>query len=461
MINADVEKEIRQFQTVERDFFISSYQRSAMYRPIILRELKKAGLPEELSWLPLVESGFKISALSPARALGLWQFIPSTGYKYGLNRDDWVDERMDMEKSTRAAIDYMKELHTMFGDWLTVLAAYNCGEGRVIKTIASQHINYLDRFWDLYYKLPYETARYVPRFIATVLIIKDPQKYGIDLGAGKMSALSYEMVEINKSMRLQDIARKLEIPEETLNVLNAELRHRITPDKPYKLRVPTEVAVHISRVIDEIPQADTPREAFRKKRSVAIKHKVRQGETIAFIAGKYKTSVGAIRAANRLSKKGQLVVGQRLTVPIQTSTGVSTTTQKSGTILKHKVKKGDTLASVARKYGISGSEIKKTNHLENDKLNTGQTLRIEKGDVESNREQKKESRGDNKGNVKPGMKSESGKATETPAGKKYTVRKGDSLNKIASENNTTPDKLRQLNNMRNDVIYPGQVVQVK
>ena len=140
--NADVEKEIRQFQTVERDFFISSYQRSMIYRPVILRELRKAGLPEELSWLPLVESGFKISALSSARALGLWQFIPSTGYKYGLNRDDWVDERMDVEKSTHAAIDYFKDLHAMFGDWLTVLAGYNCGEGRVMRTIAAQHINY-------------------------------------------------------------------------------------------------------------------------------------------------------------------------------------------------------------------------------------------------------------------------------------------------------------------------------
>ena len=289
--NADVEKEIRQFQTVERDFFISSYHRSAMYRPIILRELKKAGLPEELAWLPLVESGFKINALSTARALGLWQFIPSTGYKYGLNRDDWVDERMDIEKSTRAAIDYLKELHTMFGDWLTVLAAYNCGEGRVIRTIASQHINYLDRFWDLYHKLPYETARYVPRFIATVLVIRDPQKYGMDLGAGKMSALSYEMAEINKSMRLQDIARKLDIPEETLNILNAELRHRITPDRPYKLKVPTEMAGQLLKVIDEISQAETPRDSF--KRGVVIRHKVRQGETLASIASKYKTSVGS------------------------------------------------------------------------------------------------------------------------------------------------------------------------
>jgi membrane-bound lytic murein transglycosylase D len=459
--NADVEKEIRQFQTVEREFFISSYQRSALYRPIILRELKKAGLPEELSWLPLVESGFKINALSTARALGLWQFIPSTGYKYGLNRNDWVDERMDMEKSTRAAIDYMKELHTMFGDWLTVLAAYNCGEGRIIKTIASQHINYLDRFWDLYYKLPYETARYVPRFIATVLIIRDPQKYGIDFGAGKMPALSYEMVEVNKSMRLPDIARKLKIPEETLNILNAELRHRITPDMPYKLRVPTEMAGQLLTVIDEIPQADTPREAFRMKRGVAIRHKVRQGETLASIAGKYKTSVGTIRTANRLSKKDQVVIGQRLTVPIQSSIGVSATAQKSGTILRHKVKKGDTLASIARKYGISSSEIKKVNHLESDKLKTGQTLRIENGDAEPNREQKKENRGDNKGNVKPGIKSETDKATGTPVGKKYRVKKGDSLNRIANENNTTLDKLRQLNSLSNDVVYPGQVVQVK
>lgn len=460
-INADVEKEIRQFQTTERDFFISSYQRSAIYRPIILKELKKAGLPEELSWLPLVESGFKISALSTARALGLWQFIPSTGYKYGLNRDDWVDERMDMEKSTRAAIDYMKELHTMFGDWLTVLAAYNCGEGRIIRTIASQHINYLDRFWDLYYKLPYETARYVPRFIATVLIIKDPKKYGMDLGAGKMPALSYEMVVTNKSMRLQDIARKLEMSEETLNILNAELRHRITPDKPYKLRVPTEMAANLPSVIDEIPQADVPQEAFEKKRSVAISHKVRQGETLAIIAAKYKTSVGAIRTANHLSKKNHLVAGQRLTVPIQSSVGASATARKSETILKHKVKKGDTLASLAGEYGISSLEIKKANHLESDKLKTGQTLRIEKDGVESNREQKKESHGNNKGNVKPGLKSQTDKTTKTPVVKKYTVKKGDSLNRIAGENNTTLDKLRQLNNLSDDNLYPGQVVQVK
>ncbi len=459
VINADVEKEIRQFQTVERDFFIASYQRSFLYRPMILRELKKAGLPEELSWLPLVESGFKISALSPARALGLWQLIPSTGYKYGLNRDDWVDERMDMEKSTRAAIDYMKELHAMFGDWLTVLAAYNCGEGRIIKTIASQHINYLDRFWDLYNKLPYETARYVPRFIATVLIIRDPQLYGMDLGNGKTPELSYETVEINKPVRLPDIARRLEVPEETLNILNAELRHKMTPDRPYQLRVPSEMKAQLLQAVDEIPLADA-REALRKKRGVTIKHKVRHGETIAFIAQKYKTSVSAIRAANRL-KGDRLAVGQRLTVPLQGYATTPGTAPKSERVLKHKVKKGDTLASLAKRYDVSSADIRKANQLESDRLKIGQTLRIEKGDAEAPREEQKEDRAGGKGRAKAAMNSRGDAPKEAQARKTYTVKKGDSLSRIADENNTTLEKLRQWNQLSSDLIYPGQVMQVR
>ena len=159
IMNADVEKEIRSFQGIERDNFIAAYRRSGMYRSSIVKELNKAGIPEEFFWLPLVESWFKINAYSRARALGLWQFIPSTGYKFGLSRDEWIDERMDVQKSTQAAIAYLRELHNMFGDWLTVLAAYNCGEGRILRVISRQNINYLDGFWDLYRQLPHETAR--------------------------------------------------------------------------------------------------------------------------------------------------------------------------------------------------------------------------------------------------------------------------------------------------------------
>jgi hypothetical protein len=177
-LNADVEKEIRSFQTIERNFFERSYERSGYYLPFMKQQLRQAGLPEELAWLPLVESGFQVHALSKARALGPWQFIPSTGYKYGLNRDLFIDERMSVEKSTQAAIAYLTDLHGLFGDWLTALAAYNCGEGRVLKVISRQQINYLDHFWDLYRQLPNETARYVPRFLATLHIVKNPKKYG-------------------------------------------------------------------------------------------------------------------------------------------------------------------------------------------------------------------------------------------------------------------------------------------
>jgi len=143
----------------EKKFFIRSYKRSGRYRPFIVSELKKAGLPVELSWLPLIESGFNVVALSKARALGLWQFIPSTGYKFGLKRNIFIDERIDPVKSTKAAIAYLKALHNIFGDWNTVLASYNCGEGRVLRVIRSQNIKYLDDFWDLYQRLPKETAR--------------------------------------------------------------------------------------------------------------------------------------------------------------------------------------------------------------------------------------------------------------------------------------------------------------
>ncbi len=156
-INRNIQKEIKLFtKGPERRFFIDSYKRSGKYRSMILEKLEAAGLPAELSWLPLIESGFKVKALSRARALGLWQFIPSTGYKFGLKRNQYIDERIDFEKSSDAAIAYLKELHSIFGDWSTVLAAYNCGEGRVLRVIRTQNIKYLDDFWDLFGRLPFE-----------------------------------------------------------------------------------------------------------------------------------------------------------------------------------------------------------------------------------------------------------------------------------------------------------------
>ena len=224
-MNSHVQAELKCFTGYERDYFRQAYARSGKYRPYILKALRKAGLPEELSWLPLIESGFKVKALSRARALGLWQFIPSTGYKFGLKRNRFIDERIDFIHSTDAAIAYLKELHSIFGDWATVLAAYNCGEGRVLQVIRTQNVNYLDNFWDLYQRLPLETARYVPRFFATLHIIKNPKKYGFeDLSLDP--PLQFDTVEINRQVRLNDIAQAIGVAPEKLEDLNPELRYQ-------------------------------------------------------------------------------------------------------------------------------------------------------------------------------------------------------------------------------------------
>ncbi len=392
IMNPDVEKEIRSFQNYERDFFISSYHRSGMYRPIIIRELKKAGIPEELSWLPLVESGFKILALSRARALGLWQFIPSTGYKFGLSRDEWSDERMDVEKSTEAAIAYLKELHGMFGDWLTVLAAYNCGEGRVLRVISRQHINYFDRFWDLYRQLPNETARYVPRFLATLHIIKDPKKYGMDLGNALEKPIAYEFVKVNKIMKLQDIADKIEVSEETLNLLNSELRYKITPDKEYDLKIPVDSVSKFNLVVGEIPESEKPgfAAAAGRSRMVFAKHKVKKGETIASIAKRYKISPSTLASYNDVSTKKRLVVGQRLKVPVIQVTRVAKSkpdvksNKKRSTLAEtkqYKVKKGDTLLNIAKRFDIPLVQLKKINNLKNNSIKIGQVIKLSKADT--------------------------------------------------------------------------------
>jgi membrane-bound lytic murein transglycosylase D len=460
IINSDVEKEIRLFQTIEKDFFLQSYGRSSLYRPIILKELRKAGLPEELSWLPLVESGFKLHALSRARALGLWQFIPSTGYKYGLNRDEWIDERLDVEKSTRAAIDYLKELHSMFGDWLTVLAAYNCGEGRVLKVISRQHINYFDRFWDLYHQLPYETARYVPRFLATIEIIKDPKKYGIEFNGDfeKQKPYRYEAVKTDKSMRLRDIAFHLGTSEDILITLNSELRQNITPDKEYNFKVPSELAEKFNKIVDEIPKCEKPREVF-------VHYRAKRGETVVSIARRYKTSVSAIMACNDISGRKKVKAGQRLIIPVHKSNYARIKpAQKSdndknysnGDTTKYRVKKGDTLASIAKRFDTSIDEIKRSNKIKRKTLKPGQVIMIS-----SRNGEKKQIISLDKETPKTGSKKSKEQITNADS-KTYTVRKGDSLDKIAKKNGISLDRILEINKLaREDNIRPGQVIIVK
>jgi len=311
-INDHVEREIRLFQTVERDFFLESYQRSGRYREQFAKTIRDAGMPEDLAWLPLIESGFKAKALSRARALGLWQFIPSTGYKFGLKRNEWVDERLDPEKSTMAAIAYMKELHQIFGDWATVLAAYNCGEGNVLRVIRQQKIDYLDNFWDLYERLPRETARYYPRFLAVLAIVKDPAKYGFTLGETD-KPLPYETVTIERPVHLQKLAEKAGCTFEDLATLNPELRHAATPGEPYDLKVPPGSRETVLAAAVSLPKWSPPKQSY-------VVHRVRRGETLSTIAVRYRTSIGRIMDANNMRSGRMIRAGQKLKIPLREST---------------------------------------------------------------------------------------------------------------------------------------------
>jgi membrane-bound lytic murein transglycosylase D len=309
VINDYVKREIKLFQGRERSFFLESYQRSGRYRKKMLKAFREAGLPEDITWLPLIESGFKIRAMSRARALGLWQFIPSTGYKFGLKRNAWIDERLDPDKATAAAIAYLKELHQIFGDWATVLAAYNCGEGRVLRAIRGQKINYLDNFWDLYERLPRETARYYPRFLAVLAILKDPAQYGIIL-PDLDTEVSYETISIKKSVQLKQIAKKTGGSAKELSNLNPELRLKATPATRYDLKVPQGTKEVILASIDSLPKWVAPKASY-------VVHRVRRGETLSSIAVRYRTSVRRIMRANNMRSRTLIRTGQRLKIPLR------------------------------------------------------------------------------------------------------------------------------------------------
>lgn len=371
--NQWVMKEIKSFQTVERKAFEESYRRSGLYMKMILGELHKEGLPEQLAWIPLIESAFRPRALSRARALGMWQFIRSTGYRYGLKQDKYVDERMDPVKATRAAIQYMIELHDLFGDWTTAIAAYNCGEGQVQRVIRAQKVDYFDSFWDLFTNLPFETARHVPRFIATLLIVGDPGKYGFELPSPDPT-LRYETVRVNAPVKLATLSQNLGIDPTLLVTLNSELRHDSTPNYPYDIRVPTGYGEQCLACVASLPQYIPPD-------VVTDRHTVRKGDTLGAIAQRYRTSVDAIVRLNGLRSRIMIYPGQVLRVPSRggVETAAAAPQAKPGETVAYVVQNGDTLFQIAKTFNTTVDKVKTANGLVSDILVVGQKLVIRTG----------------------------------------------------------------------------------
>ncbi|MFO7971281.1 MAG: LysM peptidoglycan-binding domain-containing protein [Desulfobacterales bacterium] len=429
--NKHIQNEIDRFtKKGEKSFFIEAYKRSGKYRPQIVSALQEAGLPVELSWLPLIESGFKVNALSKARALGLWQFIPSTGYKFGLKRTKYIDGRLDPVKSTKAAIEYLSELHNIFGDWTTVLAAYNCGEGKVLRVIRNQNINYLDNFWDLYERLPMETARYVPRFMATLHIVKNMEKYGLD-SVPVDKPFEYETITVSKQVHLRNIAKTIGVTEQTLINLNPELRYRILPQDKYPLRVPPDKSQIVLAKLDEIPVSHLPQRAY-------VYHPIRPGESLSTISRRYRCSVRSIMRANNLRRSSFIVAGKKLKIP-RKGTIVYRSKKYNGIKYKnassHVVKRGDSLWIIAKRYGTTTKKIQELNNLSTTNLHIGQVLKI--------RERK---------DAKP-----SGEYLKT-----YVVKRGDSPFQIAQLHKMPLERFMRINRLTpRNKIYPGQRLYVE
>jgi len=307
VINGKVEQYIHYFQTTIRHKFITWLSRSEKYIPFMKNVLKEHGLPEDLVYMSLIESGFNPYAYSRAKAVGLWQFMSMTGKRYGLRVNWWVDERRDPEKSTIAAARYLKDLYEMFACWYLAAAGYNAGEYKIINAIKRYRT---EDFWKLtnYRYLKRETKDYVPLMIAAALVAKDPEKYGFT-DVEYQEPLRYEKVKVPPLTDLSPIAKACETSIEEIKDLNPELRRGVTPpdETEYEIKIPYGK----KDLFLENFEAMQPLEKFQFKT-----HSVKKGETLKGIAKHYRVDLDPLLEINQLKKTSPVSKGMILFIPI-------------------------------------------------------------------------------------------------------------------------------------------------
>jgi len=288
----------------KRGFFETALARSGRYIPMMAGILQEEGLPEDLVYLSLIESGFSPQAFSRAKAVGPWQFIHSTGLRYGLKINGWVDERRDPVKSTRAAAAYLKDLHLQFGEWFLAAAAYNAGERKLEQAM---HRSQTDNFWHLSQKtyLKSETRNYVPKFIAAALVASMPEKYGFGEIAYE-SPMEYDEVVLEKPLRLETIAQLAKTTVKVIKELNPALLRNVTPpnETGFVLRLPAGSGETFAQAYALSPDSGKLK---------VVTHKVKKGETLLSIAKTYGQRVSQLMELNGLRNR-QVRVGQDLIV---------------------------------------------------------------------------------------------------------------------------------------------------
>ncbi len=422
-------------------------RRSGTYFPMIERILREEGVPDELKYLAMIESGLNPNARSRVGAGGMWQFMPATGRAYGLDITQWVDERSDPVKATRAAAKHLRDLYEMFDDWHLALAAYNCGPTRVRRAVNRFESGNRRKatFWDVYRELPRETRNYVPMYIAAAMVATDPASFGLSRVEPGPS-YEFDVVEVEGPMDLQVAADLADVDLGTLRELNPEIRQSLVPPgTAYRLRIPSGTARAFGRAYAALPEDE---------RRSAVEHVVRRGESLSKIAGRYGTTVSALRSYNSI--RGSVIhPGDRLVVPVRSGGGraASSTTpvraaaytsgpsadsetrsassSESGNLrVRYTVRRGDNLTRIARQYGVAVSDLRQWNSLSSSRIMAGQKLTIYP---------------ENEASAQPRQRWIS-----------YRVKRGDTLTSIARRYDATPAQVRKWNALRTDVIRVGQ-----
>jgi membrane-bound lytic murein transglycosylase D len=512
-MNADVLRYIAFFTGAGRSTFERWLKRSGRYMDLFRSVLQKEGLPPDLVHLVFVESGFNVNARSYAAAVGPWQFMRSSAQLFGLNVNQWVDERKDPEKATVAAARYLKHLYSIFGDWPLALASYNAGEGTVMRAIQSQGTT---NYWEL--RLPKQTEEYVPQFMAALAISRDPVKYGF--GDIEMDdPMRFDEVAMKGAVDLRSIAKLAECSYDELRDLNPSARTAM-------LRGPNGITtVRVPEGKSELIQKNLAAGVELPTVNLTVRHRVRRGETLRMIATEYSVNPTELARVNNLGRGRPLRRGMLLTVPAsfraprpevladeedpRTSTdyvpprtiGLPGKVEGNSVAIEritHTVKRGETLRSIAVQYGVTVTELKTWNHITTPGVKVGTRLRIRDNDAaasatsadvkdatddtEKTTETEKATVSDKstsseklsaseKSSIKlvavkpqvdqPVLDSPAGGSSKTspdrvPALKTHTVRAGETLLEIARSHNVSADELRKLNNLRGGHVTPGQ-----
>ncbi len=443
--NKHVSRWINYFTGRGRKHMRRYLERSTRYLTLMREVLHEEGLPEDLVFLPIVESGFSSSAHSFASAVGYWQFIRATGKRYNLRIDPYIDERSDPVESTRAAAKYLKALYNLFGDWYLSLAAYNTGENRVKRLV----MKYGTRdYWQLAKRrrLPRETRSYVPKYLAAVIIAKNPTKYGFT-DVDYMPKLSYDSIPVFKPISLEKLARNLGQNYKEFKRLNPKFRSDYVPVKAGEamyVRVPKGYAKRAVASLDASfakAPSHIPNDIFY--------YRIRRGDTLSGIAQKYRTRISTLRRLNRLGRRSFIRIGQRLKVPDrgnnvlrrhQRRVARQTAGKGSSNYSYHTVRRGENLSLISKKYGVSVTRLLRLNRLsKRSLLRVGQKLKLKSA---------------------PAKKK--AKATGTGTAMYHKVKSGENLSLIARKYGVILSQLKSWNQMgRRSLLKVGQKIRVK